>query len=463
MKERVKDCKKNRVSIIALWSVLAIAVILGITMVCEFIVPSYADSTVESSLPKSYESAEIIYSSGNNYYATTAYTHTHSWSGWKHNSECHWQYCVGCEQFKNVEYHKLVEYERVNATCTKNGYVRYKCKCGYKCRKILKSSNAHSYGSGKVILSATCNQKGIKQYTCSKCGSVKKVYIAPTDTHRYDNGVVTRYATCSTKGTKVYTCRDCGKQYSVAISATGKHTYGSGYVYRKATCYQEGINAYPCLNCDHVYYEYTSKANHSYDSGVITTVATCTSPGVKTYTCKWCGKKVAETIKSSGSHTCYNWSSNDECHWHRCTKCNADYDVQWHSFDGGTVTVSPTEYSTGTKAYRCKVCGYTKYETIPKKSSTSVTGKINIVPASEIYFASQEVIFTLKFEGVTSLQGVKVYIDGYQINPDNITIVTSGSGKIIYRAAVIWGTAGQKVLSVDTSNCGSSSVYINVQ
>ena len=58
---------------------------------------------------------------------------------------------------------------------------------------------------------------------------------------------------------------------------------------------------------------------------------------------------------------------------------------------------------------------------------------------------------------------MKVYIDGYQINPDNITIVTSGSGKIIYRAAVIWGTAGQKVLSVDTSNCGSSSVYINVQ
>ena len=392
--------------------------------------------------------------------SNVTYVHTHSWSGWKHNSECHWKYCAGCGEFKEVEYHKLVEYERVDATCTKDGYVRYKCKCGYKCRKILKAK--HKFDSGKVIVSATCNQQGIKQYTCTVCKKVKKVYIAPTETHHYDNGYVTVSPTCTSTGITTYTCLDCGKKYQKVTSATGKHVYGNGYVYRKATCTEQGINAYKCKYCDHVYYKYTSKAQHYYDNGVITLAPTSTNTGIRTYTCYNCGTKKTEVIPAGCSHTCTYWSSNSECHWKRCTKCSEAYEVDWHKFDSGTITTQPTEYSTGIKTYKCSICGHNKTEVIPKLTPTSKLGSLEIVTAESNYFAGQSIAFTLRYTDVTAPTDLRIYINGYEIPNSQFYISHQITGAAIYIVDAPWTVAGKTHIEVYASNYKSASTYIDL-
>lgn len=44
-----------------------------------------------------------------------------------------------------------------------------------------------------------------------------------------------------------------------------------------------------------------------------------------------------------------------------------------HTFDDGTVIKEPTETETGTKEYKCTICGYTKTETLPVKSQHTHT------------------------------------------------------------------------------------------
>ena len=99
---------------------------------------------------------------------------------------------------------------------------------------------------------------------------------------------------------------------------------------------------------------------HSYDSGAITTPATETTDGVKTYTCSVCNHTKTEPVpKLSHTHRLSEDYSKDETgHWHACSGCDEKVDFEAHTEDSGTVTVQPTETSTGVMTYYCSVCGY---------------------------------------------------------------------------------------------------------
>ena len=99
---------------------------------------------------------------------------------------------------------------------------------------------------------------------------------------------------------------------------------------------------------------------HSYDSGAITTPATETTDGVKTYTCSECHHTKTEPIPKFGhTHSISEDYSKDETgHWHACSGCDEKVDFEAHTEDSGTVTVQPTETSTGVMTYYCSVCGY---------------------------------------------------------------------------------------------------------
>ncbi|MBR6657512.1 MAG: dockerin type I repeat-containing protein [Oscillospiraceae bacterium] len=115
--------------------------------------------------------------------------------------------------------------------------------------------------------------------------------------HSYDDGVITIEPTCNEKGVKIFTCSGCseeteGHSYTEYVPATG-HNYDDGIITTEATCIADGVKTYTCQNngCTdetegHTKTESISKTGHNYDEGEVTTEPTCKAEGVKTYTCQ---------------------------------------------------------------------------------------------------------------------------------------------------------------------------------
>ena len=101
---------------------------------------------------------------------------------------------------------------------------------------------------------------------------------------------------------------------------------------------------------------------HTEDSGTVTKPATETEAGTRVYRCSACGYEMrTETIDPiPPTHThSYGteWKSDNSNHWHECS-CGDKSDSAAHTEDSGTVTKPATETETGTRVYRCSVCGY---------------------------------------------------------------------------------------------------------
>ena len=90
----------------------------------------------------------------------------------KENTQ-HYYKCSKCG-FVEYEKHTYVAVKNTKATCTNNGYVVYRCKCGdeYTC---YSDALGHSYTSSTKITPATTSKNGNKTvtYSCSRCGSKK--------------------------------------------------------------------------------------------------------------------------------------------------------------------------------------------------------------------------------------------------------------------------------------------------
>lgn len=84
------------------------------------------------------------------------------------------------------------------------------------------SKHTHKWGDGVVTKPATCEEKGVKTYTC-ECGETKTEDIKALG-HDYDEGVVTKEATCGEPGVKTYTCKTCKGTKTEEIKAD--HTWG---------------------------------------------------------------------------------------------------------------------------------------------------------------------------------------------------------------------------------------------
>ena len=90
----------------------------------------------------------------------------------KENTQ-HYYKCSKCG-FAEYEKHTYVPVKNTKATCTNNGYVVYRCKCGdeYTC---YSDALGHSYRRSTKISPATTSKNGNKTvtYSCSRCGSKK--------------------------------------------------------------------------------------------------------------------------------------------------------------------------------------------------------------------------------------------------------------------------------------------------
>ena len=84
------------------------------------------------------------------------------------------------------------------------------------------------------------------------------------------------------------------------------------------------------------------------------------------------------SLASCHEHTfASEWSKDDENHWHAatCEHTEEVSDKSAHTFNDGEITTQPTYAEDGIKTFTCTVCGYTKTESINKKTfSGSIKG-----------------------------------------------------------------------------------------
>ena len=176
--------------------------------------------------------------------------------------------------------------EKVDATCTAEGHITYRCNyekengaTGNSCNRtwqVTIPKKAHTWGEW-TITPATCTTAGEKKHTCTECGHEETEPIPALDhLWREDH----RTGNCGVAGDIYYVCeRDSRHTKTEHVEATGNHTWG----------------------------EWT-----------IVTEATCTSNGSKERECSVCHKKETETIPATGHH----WKDNGDG-THTCPDCGA--------------------------------------------------------------------------------------------------------------------------------------------
>ena len=262
-----------------------------------------------------------------------------------------------------------------NGVCTICGYVcqhdvmidfgeQHKCACGniaqahsyysldadhHAC--VCGRTESHVWDDGVITTPATCDQTGVKTFTCSVCNAQRTETIPATGVHTWDEGVITTPATCVAEGVRTRTCSVCSEQSTEIIPVTGVHSWDEGVITTPATCGQTGVKTFTCSVCNAQRTEtIPATGEHAWDGGVITAPATCDQTGVKTFTCSLCKSTIEETIPAPG-----------------------------HKWDAGTVTKAATCKEPGVRKYTCAVCGSTRDEAIAALPHRW-TGRVTVAP-----------------------------------------------------------------------------------
>ena len=133
----------------------------------------------------------------------------------------------------------------VEPTCTKSGKTEGK-HCSVCNAIIVAQTEIPATGhTEKTVVGkpATCTETGLTDgISCSVCGTVIKAQEEiPTKGHRWNEGEITTAPTCENAGVKTYTCTVCNATKTEAIDATG-HT-PVDVAEQPATCTEAGHKA----------------------------------------------------------------------------------------------------------------------------------------------------------------------------------------------------------------------------
>lgn len=160
----------------------------------------------------------------------------------------------------------------------------------------------HAWDGGKVTRPATCTEKGLKTYTCTRDPSHTKTEEIPALSHSFDGQtyVSNNDATCESDGTKTIKCvrygrGGCAEQHTVVDTGSMlSHSFeGQEYVSdNNATCEQDGTKTAKCVRygtggCTETdtVTDVGSKLGHLFEDYVSDNNATYGRDGTKTAKC----------------------------------------------------------------------------------------------------------------------------------------------------------------------------------
>ena len=215
--------------------------------------------------------------------------------------------CLRCGKEKEEEIpavgHAVVRDEKIPATCETDGKTEGN-HCSV-CGKILTEQKIIPATGHKEVkdtaVAATCEKDGLTEGShCSVCGKVLAAQnVVKAIGHSWDEGKITKEATCEENGVKTYTCANCKATKTEDIKALGHKEVKDAAV--TATCEKDGLTeGSHCSVCNKVLTEQQKvpATGHKFSSWETTSQATVFSPMKQSRSCSVCGKSEQRQVGS---------------------------------------------------------------------------------------------------------------------------------------------------------------------
>ncbi|MBO4359603.1 MAG: DUF4430 domain-containing protein [Eubacteriaceae bacterium] len=269
--------------------------------------------------------------------------------------------------------HRYAPKERVEPTCTTEGYVINECTvCGEQKKEVLPVI-PHK-GEEQSRQEPTCEEEGWSECICDMCGETYRE-VLPAAGHEWEETGVTE-ATCLVDGHTDYVCAKCGEEKSETIPAPGHSGKETERV--EADCTNDGYIEYRCEVCGEYYREILESSGHSWkETG--RTEPGCTVDGHVDYVCEACGETRSEVLEATGHSWVETGRDEPGCEYggyayYRCEVCGETesryLEATGHSYRE-TDRVEPTETEDGYIEYTCSVCGDSYRVTLDRTGTDS--------------------------------------------------------------------------------------------
>jgi hypothetical protein len=331
--------------------------------------------------------------------------------------------CVVCNQpdpDDDTCNHNMVFDTSKEATCTEDGYVRFKCsKCDYYNDTIVPAPG-HTLGSPIYdVIGAykpTCITPGYAAFVCSTCKSEVWDTIPSTGDHSWSDAIYDAVGyyepTCTEPGYAGYVCSKCGGEKSEAVHVLG---HKLTEVVTPPTCTEQGYSTRKCTrdDCDYSFVvpnSTVSALGHSwsdpyysnefssgygrkcsrcgeleelsytdcehpesaYHESVIVN-PTCTEAGTKTCSCDVCNASWSVSIPTLAHSWGDPYYSNEfsSGYGQKCSRCGELEELDYvdcehpESARHESVITKATCTETGSKTCSCDTCGSTWTVSIP--------------------------------------------------------------------------------------------------
>lgn len=226
------------------------------------------------------------------------------------------------------------------ATCTEKGVQAYTCtKCDHMYTAYI-DLQEHSYGENEVTLAATCMQPGTAQQSCTHCGAGKTVELAVTD-HTPGEPYTVQEANCTAEGSRSATCALCAQVFVVETLPVNDVHDMQETMLRQPSCADPGEGVKTCTRCSHeekLSYQTTA---HNYRTGMMLP-ATCAAEGSEQKICTVCGHEIWTAIPTNGEHYWIRaFNGGSQCLRCGITKTTAGYSSNFSLLDGVVGDTTP--------------------------------------------------------------------------------------------------------------------------
>jgi hypothetical protein len=249
-------------------------------------------------------------------------------------------------------------------------------------------SEGHSWNDGEVTKEPTCEETGVKTYTCTECEEAKTETIAALG-HEYSTEyTVDKEATCMEAGSKSRHCVRCDSKTDVTEIEKVAHTIVTDNAVA-ATCTTTGLTeGSRCSVCNETITAQSviSAIGHSYGDWKQTKAPTCTEKGEQQRVCGNDSTHVETQEVAALGHTsvtdkavaatCTTTGLTEGSH---CSVCGEVITVQQtvaktaHTSSDWIVDKAATDSEEGRRHKECTKCGEVLQEEIVPKTGVKVS------------------------------------------------------------------------------------------